>query len=614
MNPDIAELPKRPGVYIFKGSKENVIYVGKAKNLKNRLASYFQKSSGLDARKQKMVRLIRGFSYIVTGNELEALILEANLIKQHKPRFNIILRDDKNYPCLKLTVKEQWPRLEVVRRVKNDSNVYFGPYVPAQAMWEALAVIRKHFRIRTCKYPLDRPMRPCIQYQMKRCPAPCAGLIDREEYMKTVEDVRLFLLGEKTALIDRLQKHMLKLSDEMRFEEAAKERDRLLMLQRAFESQKVISPELGDIDVIGYCSGDDTQNTGEDTPTISPFAFHILFIRNGIMIGAKDFFIENPLADSEESMLHGFIEAFYSKDMTPPPVILTNKTPHGIKTLQEWLGAKRSGKARIKVPARGKKHELLIMANENAKLHMSSPKYFDKGNVMAEVGSKLNLEEAPHSIGAFDISTIQGSDSVGAYVCWEGEDFNKNRYRHIRIKNVEGVDDYAMMREAVERVFGSSRNDASIPDLVLIDGGAGQLSAAREILEGLGINTGLAGIAKKPDRAFLLSGKVIDIGDRSDSSLLLRKIRDEVHRFAVGFHRKSRDKRTLESPLEKIEGIGKQRRLSLLRHFGSLEGIRNASVEEIAALKGFNKELAEKVKQGVFDLKLIPDRKIPETF
>lgn len=601
MNPDISELPKRPGVYIFKGSRENVIYVGKAKNLKNRLASYFQKSSGLDARKQKMVRLIRGFSYIITGNELEALILEANLIKQHKPRFNIILRDDKNYPCLRLTIKEQWPKLEVVRRVKNDGSIYFGPYVPAQAMWEALAVIRKHFRIRTCSYPLDRPMRPCIQHQMKRCPAPCAGLIDREEYMRTVEEVRLFLLGEKTALIDRLQKQMLELSDEMRFEEAARERDRLAMLQRAFESQKIIAPELGDIDVIGYHSGDATQNLSEDASTMPPFAFHILFIRNGIMIGAKDFFIENPLADSEEAILHGFIEAFYSKDMTPPPLILTKKTPLGIKTLQEWLGSKRNSKVGIKTPTRGKKRELLAMADENAKLHMGLPEHFDKQNIMNEVASKLNLEEAPHTIGAFDISTIQGSDSVGAYVCWEGKDFNKNRYRHLRIKNVEGVDDYAMMREAVENVLGPSSHDTAIPDLILIDGGAGQLAAARDIIENLGITAGLAGIAKNPDRAFLLNGEIIDIDDKSGSSLLLRRIRDEVHRFAVGFHRKIRDKRILESPLEKIQGIGKKRRLALLRHFGSLEGIRNASVDEIAGIKGLNRELAERVKETVAD-------------
>ncbi|TAN41666.1 MAG: excinuclease ABC subunit UvrC [Nitrospirae bacterium] len=603
MDPDISKLPKRPGVYIFKGGKEDVIYVGKAKNLKNRLASYFQKSSGLDARKQKMVKLIRGFSYIVTGNELEALILEANLIKQHKPRFNIILRDDKNYPCLRLTVKEQWPKLEVVRKVKNDGNIYFGPYVPAQAMWEALAVIRKHFRIRTCKYPLDRPMRPCIQYQMKRCPAPCAGFVGREEYMKTVEDVRLFLLGEKTALMDRLQKQMLKLSDEMRFEEAAIERDRLTMLQRAFESQKVIAPELGDIDVIGYYFGD---AGADDISTMPPVAFHVLFIRNGIMIGAKDFMIENPLADNEESILYGFIEAFYSKDMTPPPLILANKTPHGIKTLQEWLGSKRDAKVRISTPARGKKRGLLIMANENAKLHMGSPKHTEKQNIMTEVASKLNLAAPPKTIGAFDISTIQGSDSVGAYVFWEDGDFDKNRYRHVRIKNVEGMDDYAMMREAVERVLNSSVRDnaeTGIPALVLIDGGAGQLAAARDIIEGSGINVELAGIAKKPDRAFLLSGEIIDIDDKSASSLLLRRIRDEVHRFAVSFHRRIRDKRALESPLEKIQGIGKKRRLALLRHFGSLDGIRNASVDEIAGIKGFNIKLAGKIKEAAFDEK-----------
>ncbi len=584
MTLELSKVPRKPGVYILKGMKENVLYVGKAKNLRNRLRSYFQDSANLDQRKAAMVRMVKDFSFIATGNELEALILEANLIKQYKPKFNIILRDDKNYPYIKLTVTEQWPRIEVARRIKKDGNLYFGPYVPSQAMWEALAFIRRNFLIRTCGYSLDKPMRPCIQYQMKRCSAPCAGLISSSEYRKIIDDVILFLKGEKRELLHRLEERMQRLSDEMRFEDAAKIRDRIFKLRRAFESQKVVSPELGDIDVIGYCrEGDD-------------IAVNVLFVRNGMLIGAKDFFLEKVLTSDNSEMMHSVIEFFYAKEIIPPEIILVNVMPESAKSLKAWLKKKKGESVNIEVPADGKGMELLQMANENARLHFGTKKKSTFDETLKILKDRLHLIKVPSSIGAFDVSTIQGSESVGAFVYWENGEFKKDNYRHLKIKGVLGVDDYAMMHEIVERVL---RKEHLIPDLVVIDGGKGQLEVARRVMGDLDIKTDLIAVAKKPDRVFLINDEIIDLEDRSSSSLLLKKIRDEVHRFAISFHRKLRDKRLMESPLEKIPGIGKKRRLELLRHFGSIENIRKATVDEIAKIKGFNKKVAEKVVEGL---------------
>ncbi len=566
-----------------------MIYVGKAKNLRSRLRSYFQDSAHLDPRKAGMVKAVRDFSFVVTDTELEALILEANLIKQHKPRFNIVLRDDKNYPYLKLTVGEEWPRIEVVRRISKDGSIYFGPYVPAQAMWEALAFIRRNFSIRTCGYMLDKPRRPCVQFQMKRCAAPCAGTISREEYMMVVEDVRLFLGGEKRELVGRLEEKMERLADEMQFEEAAKVRDRIAQLRRAFDSQKVVAPEIGDLDVIGSC-----REEGEGREGI---AVQVLFVRNGILIGTKDFYLEKTVETGDAEVLHGFIEIFYAKEIIPPPMIAVNVVPDDAASLVAWLRKKRGGEVAIEVPGEGKIRELLLMANENARLKAQSRKGIPEEKVLEELRVRLKLASVPRSIGAFDVSTIQGSESVGAFVFWEEGVFRKDLYRHLKVRSVEGVDDYAMMREIVDRTV---RNlGERVPGLLIIDGGKGQLDAARKAIEDLTAVPSLVGVAKKPDRAFLQDGALVDLEDRRPSSLLLKRIRDEVHRFAICFHRKLRDKRLMVSALEEIPGVGKKRRLELLRYFGSLEGVRKASVDEIAKVKGLNRRIAEMIIERV---------------
>ncbi len=580
----LSTVPPKPGVYIFKNAKECVLYVGKAKNLRNRLRSYSQKSSKLDPRKTAMMRDVRNFTYVVTDNELEALVLEANLIKQFKPRFNVILRDDKNYPYLKLTVNEEWPRLEVVRRIKKDGALYFGPYVPAGSMWETLAFIRRNFMIRDCRYSLDKPMRPCIQHQMGRCLAPCTGLISREEYLKLIEEARLFLSAKKKDLIEGLEKKMLRLSGETRFEEAATIRDRIKALERALESQKVVAPELGDIDVIGFYRVD------------SEVSFETLFIRNGVMIGSKDFFIKNIENISDSELMHSFITQLYSKEIIPPSEIIVPMLPEEPESLKMWLGQRKGAGVKISTPKTEKKKELVDMASENARLTYRSKRELKFDDLLQDIKERLKLERLPEDIGAFDVSTISGNESVGAFVYWSEGEFRKDMYRRLKIKTVQGVDDYSMTREIIERIIKNL--EGNIPDLVIIDGGKGQLDIARKIIaKNLAIFKEppmLIAIAKDPDRVYMRKfEEPVDLEDRRRSSLLLKKIRDEAHRFAVGYHRRLREKELLRSPLERIPGIGKKRRFELLKVFGSIEGIRNATIDEIAGLKGFNKKIAE---------------------
>jgi len=580
----LSSIPPKPGVYIFKNEKERVLYVGKAKNLRNRIKSYFQESSHLDPRKTVMIKSIKDFSYIATDNELEALALEANLIKQYRPRFNVILRDDKNYPYLKLTVNEEWPKLEVVRRIKKDGALYFGPYVPAGSMWETLAFIRRNFQIRGCRYLLDKPMRPCIQHQMSRCPAPCAGKISREEYLKLVDEIKLFLKGEKKGLLEELKKKMLRFSAEMRFEDAARIRDRINALQRAWESQKVVAPELGDIDVIGFYKGE------------AEVSFDVFFIRNGIMIGSRDLLIKNIENLSDKALLHVFLSQFYSKEIIPPSEIIMSLLPEEPKSLEKWLSQRKGKTVKISAPRIGKKKELLIMASENARLILREKRGTKIDELLKELKEKLKLAKPPEDIGAFDVSTISGNESVGAFVYWKDGEFQKDMYRRLRIKTVQGIDDYSMMEEIVERIIKNL--DGNMPDLIIIDGGKGQLEIAKRVIEK---NTTLfpelpmiIAIAKDPDRAYTTTAEEpIDLDDGRSASLLLKKIRDEAHRFAIGYHRKLRAKGLMQSPLEKISGIGGKRRLTLLRHFGSIEAIRNATIDEIKRLKGFNYRVAE---------------------
>lgn len=580
----ISRIPAKPGVYLFKDAQHRVLYAGKAKNLKSRLRSYFQKSSRLDNRKAAMMRSVKDLAYIVTGNELEALVLEANLIKQYKPRFNVILRDDKNYPYLKLTLNEEWPRLEVVRKTKKDGALYFGPYVPAGSMWELLAFVRRNFQIRDCRYSLDKLRRPCIQYQMGKCLAPCSGLTDREEYLKLVEEIKLFLTGKKRDLICSLEQKMVRLSEDMKFEEAGRIRDRLKALEKAWVSQKIIDPQLGDIDVIGLYREK------------SIASFTVFFIRNGIMIGSKDLFIRDIYSSSDSKIMYAFFIQFYSKEIIPPSEILLAVFPDEARSLERWLCQRKGSSVELVSPKEGKRKELVKMASENALFAYKNKREPNLDSLLLDIRDRLGLKKIPDDIGALDVSTISGSESVGAFVYWARGTFQKDKYRRLKIKTVNRINDYLMTQEIVERIIKNLAG--KLPDLVIIDGGKGQLEAVKKVVREkrsvLKEQPSLIAIAKDPDRVYLTtSNSPVNIEDKRQSSFLLKRIRDEAHRFALGYHRKLRNRRIFQSPLEVIPGIGKKRRFELLRVFGSIDNIRNASLDEIARLKGFNKKISE---------------------
>jgi excinuclease ABC subunit C len=578
----LAAIPGKPGVYLFKDERNRILYVGKAKDLRNRMRSYFQKSSSLDMRKSAMLESVKDFEYTVTGNELEAFVLEANLIKQYKPRYNVLLRDDKSYPYLKLTVHEAWPRLEVVRRILKDGAKYYGPYVPAGAMWELLSFIRNYYHIPTCRYSLEKRMRPCIQHQIKKCVAPCSGEVDHARYMETINEVRLLLEGKNSGLIATLEKKMDALAKQMRYEEAALLRDRIRAIRKISESQKVVSPRLGDVDIIGFFRGG----------TVG--AFKMLFVRNGLMIGSRNFLLKDIEGENAGYLFRNLIRQFYDKEILPPPEILCSVTPQDHALLCAWLSEKRGSQVKVVVPKKGMKRKLLDMAEENAVAFLRSERAAGGKDLLKDLADFLGIGSAPRDIGAFDISNIAGGEPVGAFVYWADGTFRKEKYRHIRMDAVRGPDDYSMMKEMIRRTLKSLDN--GLPDLVIIDGGRAHLDAALEVFREKNISVrDVIAVAKDPDRAFL-SGRDMPVGlEEGAAALLLRGIRDEAHRFAITYHKKLREKRILESPLEQIPGIGRQRRFALLRHFGSIEAIRRASVEEISELKGFHRRISEKI-------------------
>lgn len=405
--------------------------------------------------------------------------------------------------------------------------------------------------------------------------------------MKIVEEVTLFLKGERVELLDTLEERMLRLSNELKFEEAAMVRDRIKNIKSAWESQRVVAPELGDIDVIGFYS---------DSADV---VFDVFFVRNGILIGTKDFYLKDAGRLPRGEALHSFIQMFYIKEIVPPEEIITGNKPDDLGNLKAWLKQKKGRKVEIKVSKHGKKLDLLKMADENAAQIFHIKKIPGAEEVLKIIQDRFKLPYLPRTVGAFDVSTIAGSKSVGAFIYWSDGEFKKEQYRHLRIKGVSGIDDYAMMSETISRTLKNLGD--KVPDLIIIDGGKGQLEIAREVVEKDKITLSddrkpiLIAIAKDPDRALTLTSDFIDLEDRSPSSLFLKKIRDEVHRFAIRYHRKLRARSLMESPLEKVPGIGKKRRFELLRRFGSIEGMRNTSVDEIAKLKGFNKKIAEKL-------------------
>jgi excinuclease ABC subunit C len=594
----LQNLPDSPGVYIMKDHAGHIIYIGKALSLKSRVRSYFQKGSKGE-KTEIMVRTIADLETIVTHTELEALILEANLIKKHHPRFNIVLRDDKNYPYLRFDLKSEYPRLDVVRGLKKDGAVYYGPYVPAGGMWELLSLIRRTFPLATCKkeFNKDKPERPCVQHQIGRCMAPCSATVDREAYQDMVAQVRLFIEGKNRDLLDMLKQRMEEASEHLNYERAAELRDRIAKIEGAFEKQKIISPGFENQDVIGIA----TEGGHAD--------IQMLFIRNGMLLGRKDFYIPDVQGMAEEEVLADVLHQFYAKEMIVPSEVLLPMEIADRPVFEAWLIEKRDASVDVQVPQRGRKRELVQMASDNAaqslKEQLLSRK--SKERILLRLQEELGLKHLPRRIEAFDISNIQGTESVASLVSFENNLPDKRNYKRYKIRSVVGPDDFASMAEVIRRRYTKAKEEGILPDLILIDGGKGQLNAALDVLRELGVDgpdvlglakarSGEEGSVREFERVFLPGvEEPIILEPTSAVTHLVARVRDEAHRFAITYHRKLREKRAIRSELDDVPGIGEVRKKALLRHFGSLEKVKQATPEEIAAVKGMSKKAAGEI-------------------
>jgi len=588
-------LPDLPGVYLMKNQRGTVIYVGKALSLKDRVRSYFPKGASLSARIESMVQHIADIEWIVTGSDLEAFILESNLIKKYRPRYNIILRDDKNYPFLRLAVEDKFPRITVVRRIKKDGALYFGPYVPAGAMRETLRIIKRIFPLATCKIDLNKKYdRPCIEYEIGLCIGPCVGASTVDEYKKVVRDVRLFLEGKDKELLREMRRRMSVESEKLNFEEAAKIRDRIFSIEKVIERQRIVSAEIKDVDVIGMAR----EGEGAD--------LQVLFFRGGMLVGRKDIFSEKADLFSDKEILMSFIEQYYSRDVLIPHSILIPLELPDTELLEKWLSGLRNSRVEIIMPRRGKKLGMLQLAIENAReaIKGHSRKAVDRDKEAEELQELLGLDIIPHRIEAFDISNIFGAEAAGSSVVWQDGRLRREEYRHYKIKTVSGADDFAMMGEVVERRYSLVKTGkGELPDLIIIDGGKGQLNSAIAVLDRLAISDiAIIGLAKakedKVDRVFLPgASEAIELNAKSAATHLLQRIRDEAHRFAISYHRKLRGKEAMLSELDNVKGIGRARKLSLLKYFGSIESLRSASVVDLMKAPKMTKGAAEAVYQ-----------------
>ncbi len=585
-------LGEQPGVYLFKNRQGDILYVGKAAVLADRVRSYFHKGADASPKTALLVSQIADLETIVTRSALEALILESNLIKRHRPRFNVVLRDDKQYPYLRLPIKEDFPRFSIVRRVQKDGALYYGPYTPAGALRETLKVIRRVFPLATCDIEIDgKAARACIEFEIKRCMAPCTGNQTRDEYHRIVKQARQFLEGRDRELLGELRAQMEAAADHEEFEEAARLRDRIFKIERTLEKQRITQTTATDQDVLGLAR----QGEAVD--------LQILFVRSGLLIGRKDFFWPQAADAGDEELLRSAIEQFYNKEGQPPKELLVPLDLADAPLIEQWLTEKRGETVRVVAPERGQKHQLVRLAEENAAAaiadHLRNEE-LDR-QATAELKRLLRLENQPRRIEAMDISNIMGKESVASLVVWEDGQAKKSDYRRFRIQTVAGANDFASMQEVVERRYGHT-GDLPMPDLIVIDGGLGQLAAALEGLRKVGqSHSAIIGLAKargdKEERIFL-PGRKNPIILRSTSPLthLLQRIRDEAHRFAVTYHRKLRGKALISSRLDQIIGVGEIRRNQLLRHFGSVDRISAATEDELKQA-GLDSRTAQEVRR-----------------
>jgi excinuclease ABC subunit C len=573
----LAHLPDQPGVYLFKDQADNVLYIGKAARLADRVRSYFLKGTDRTPKTALLVSQIADLETMVTRSELEALILESNLVKRYRPRFNVVLRDDKQYPYLRLPIKDRFPRLSIVRRVQKDGALYYGPYTPAGALRETLKVIKKVFPLATCSIDIDGTAeRACIEFEIKRCMAPCTGQQTQEDYHRIVRQVRQFLEGHDRELLDDLRSQMDAAASREEFEEAARLRDRIFKIERTLERQRITQTASIDQDVIGIAR----HGTSVD--------LQLLFVRGGLLIGRKDFFWLESSDAPDEELVRSAVEQFYNKEGQPPRELLIPVDIADADLVARWLSDKRGETVRVLAPERGTKHQLVLLAEENAAAALADHLRNEELDRQAgdELQRILRLTTTPKRIEGFDISNTMGDQSVASMVVWEDGRMNKSDYRRFKIAGVQGANDFASMHEVVRRRYGGME-DLARPDLVLIDGGLGQLASARAALQDVGHpDLAVIGLAKakgeKDERVYLPGRKnPIVLRANSPATHLLQRIRDEAHRFAVSFHRKLRGKTMVTSQLDQIMGIGSITRTKLLKRFGSLANVADASEEAL---------------------------------
>ena len=597
----LKRLPHSPGVYLMRDASKTILYVGKATNLHHRVRSYFQATQKLTPKIQSMVAQVADIDFYVASSEQEALIMELNFIKQYHPRYNVHLKDDKTFPYLKIDVKEDWPRLYVTRRFEQDGGRYFGPFANAGSVKQTLRILQRIFPFRICSRDITgKASRPCLEYHLGHCLAPCTGTVSRKEYARVIKEVILFLEGKQEKVIRELKDRMSRASDATDYERAAKIRDQIQAIHEVIEGEKVAAVIRGEEDVIAFVQDGDQAYV------------QVLFIRSNKLTGRESFLLQGTRQEEPRQIMTSFIKQYYSSCPQIPPLLLLQYPVDDGQVIQEWLKSKRGSGVGIQVPRRGVKKQLIDIAAENARQgleqlkikEMAATKSMDAA--LAEIERELKLKSLPLRMEAYDISNIQGSSAVGSMVVFEKGKPKPAHYRRFKIKTVEGANDYAMLQEVLQRRFkhsakgGTSTPDtwAILPDLVLIDGGKGQLNAALATLKEAGNQVPVVSLAKEKEEIFLPRKKEPVVLPRSSPGLqLLQRLRDEAHRFAISYFANVHRKKTFTSALDGIPGIGPRRKNALLRQFGSVQRIREASIEELVAATGMTHDQADRIKE-----------------
>ncbi len=607
----LKRLPDRPGVYLMKDSHGGVLYVGKAQSLRNRVRSYWQKESARPLEGQRIravVGRIVDVEYTLTDSVSEALLLENNLIKRYQPKFNVRLKDDKSYPYIKIRLGDDFPRIERTRKLPNDGSRYFGPYASASSVDEAMNLVRRLFPFRTCTIDIrdgERALqRPCLLYHIKRCQGPCIEAISKADYRRDIEQVELFLEGRQEQVVDALERDMTAAADDLNFERAAALRDKVRAIERTMESQKMAAFARTELDLLGLARSDNQA------------AVQLFAVRNGRTVGRDVFLLDADREIADAEVLAGFVQQFYARASSVPREVLLPIAPAGVTDLEQFLADRRRGPVHIRVPRRGERRQLMDLAARNAAETLAREQarwMADQGRTLAaleQLADTLGLAAPPMRIECYDISTFQGAETVGSMVVFEEGRPKTGQYRRFRIRTVQGPNDFASHQEVLRRRFrraatgdeGNAEEQRwAMPDLVLIDGGKGQVSAAREVFEEFGLHdVPLAGLAKEREELFVPDRAApILLPTTSQALYLVQRLRDEAHRFAITYHRSLRNKRAMRSAFDDLPGVGPKRRRALLRVFGSAKRVREAPVEQIAAVPGIGAALAERIKAGL---------------